>query len=210
MGFPEKFIFWVKIMLETGTSSVLVNGVPGRKFKCKRGVRQGDPLSPLLFVLGAELLQYIVNDLKDRGLINLPLAVGDGDFPIVQYADDTLLIMESDSAQLSALKQALHDFGASTGLSVNFHKSCMLPINISDSEVQALADEFGCVVGAFPFTYLGLPMGTTRPRMCDLLPLVTKLERKLTASSCFLAYCNIPRFYQILGEFFCFYFECIG
>jgi hypothetical protein len=188
MGFPEKFIFWVKIMLETGTSSFLVNGVPRRKLKCKRGVRQGDPLSPLLFVLGAKLLQYIVNDLKDRGLINLPLTVGDEDFPIVQYADDTLLIMEADSAQLSVLKKALHDFSASTGLSVNFHKSCMLPINISDSEVQALADEFGCVIGAFPFTNLGLPMGTTRPRMCDLLPLVTKLERKLTASSCFLAY----------------------
>ena len=39
LGFPEKFIYWVKIMLETGTSSVLVNGVPGRKFKCRRGVR---------------------------------------------------------------------------------------------------------------------------------------------------------------------------
>ena len=54
--------------------------------------------------------------------------------------------------------------------------------------VQQLATGFGCVVGTFPFTYLGLPMGTTRPRMTDLMPLVTKMERKLTASSSFLAY----------------------
>jgi hypothetical protein len=53
MGFPNFFISWAQNLLETGTSSVLVNGVPGRNFKCKRGVRQGDPLSPLLFVLGA-------------------------------------------------------------------------------------------------------------------------------------------------------------
>jgi hypothetical protein len=44
--------------------------------------------------------------------------VGDGDFPIVLYVDDTLLIMEADSAQISTLKQDLHDFSTSTGLSV--------------------------------------------------------------------------------------------
>jgi retron-type reverse transcriptase len=70
LGFPEVFIGWVKSFLETGTSSVLLNGVPGRNFKCRRGVRQGDPLSPLLFVIGAELLQYVINDLRERGLIN--------------------------------------------------------------------------------------------------------------------------------------------
>jgi hypothetical protein len=49
-------------MLSSGSSSILSNGTSGRKFKCKSGVRQGDPLSPLLFALAAELHQYIVND----------------------------------------------------------------------------------------------------------------------------------------------------
>jgi hypothetical protein len=187
-GFPETFIGWVKCFLESGTSAVLVNGVPGRKFRCRRGVRQGDPLSPLLFVLGAELLQYVINDLRSRGLLNLPLDIGVQDFPIVQYADDTILVLEADSAQLAVLKEALEDFSASSGLSINFHKSCMLPVNVSDEEVSRLAAEFGCIVGSFPFTYLGLPMGTTRPRMVDFMPLVDRLERRLTASSTFLAY----------------------
>jgi len=72
---------------------VLMNGVPGKMFACKRGVRQGDPLSPILFVLAAEILQYVINGLKDKEVLKLPIPQPSDDFPIIQYADDTLLIM---------------------------------------------------------------------------------------------------------------------
>ena len=48
--FGDIFIGWVKNILQTATTSVILNGVPGKIIKCKRGVRQGDPLSSLLFV----------------------------------------------------------------------------------------------------------------------------------------------------------------
>jgi hypothetical protein len=55
-GFGPKWLYWTRSILQSYTLVVLVNGVPGKTFHCKRGVRQGDPLSPLLFVLVADLL----------------------------------------------------------------------------------------------------------------------------------------------------------
>ena len=77
-------------------------------------------------------------------------------------------------------------FAATTGLFVNFAKSLMVPMNMSDEEANRLASVLGCKLGVMPFTYLGLPMGTTRPSIHDLSPLVHRIERRLSANSCFL------------------------
>jgi hypothetical protein len=106
----------------------------------------------------------------------------------VQYADDTLLILQADSDQLSALKSLLEDFAQATGLRVNYAKSCLIPINISDERLLSLATSFGCAVGKLPFTYLGLPLGVTKPTIQDLSPLVGLVERRLNASARFLGY----------------------
>ena len=110
---------------------VMLNGIHGKKIYCRRGVPQGDPLSPLLFVIAADLLQSVINKAMGMGLLHPPLQINSSsDFPIVQYADDTLLIMQADSRQLICLKALLNTFASATGLKVNYQKSIMVPINI--------------------------------------------------------------------------------
>jgi hypothetical protein len=165
----------------------LLNGIPGKQFECKRGVRQGDPISPLYYLFGSDLLQSAVNDLVNQGIHHRPIGSNDMDFPIIQYADDTLLILPAQSDEILVVKETLVKFSKSTRLKINFSKSQMLPIHVDEEVLNHLADEFGCQVGTMSFTYLGLPLGTTRPTIADLSLLVCRLERKLSASSSFLS-----------------------
>jgi hypothetical protein len=95
--------------------------------------------------------------------------------------------MKASQRELFCLKGILHSFTQSTGLKVNYSKSCLLPINIGNEEASQLAATFGCQVGSFPFTYLGLPMGTTKPRVEHYLPLMNTVERRITATATWLS-----------------------
>jgi len=106
-GLGQKWISWIDAILKSGTSAVLLNGVLGKTFHCKRGVRQGDPLYPLLFVLAADLLQSILNKAKEMNLLRLPIPAPSPDFPVIQYADDTLVVLEASAQQLFFLKGVL-------------------------------------------------------------------------------------------------------
>ena len=123
-----------------------------------------------------------------QGQIALPIPYYNSDFPVVQYADDIILIMQADINQVLHLKSIISLFSASTGLKVNYNKSSMIPVNVSTNKLNNLAAAFGCQVGSMPFTYLGLPMGTTKPRFEDLTPLMDRVERRLVSCSSFLSY----------------------
>ena len=136
-------------------------------------------MSPLLFVLAVDLLQIIVNRAASMNLLKAPIPQREEQFPIIQYVDDALLIMQAEAQQLFFLKALLNSFADSLGLKVNYRKYQMISINVDDCKMQRLAG----TIGTMPFTYLGLPMGTTKPRMEDLTPLMDRVERRLSACS---------------------------
>jgi hypothetical protein len=129
-----------------------------------------------------------VNKAKDQGLLHLPIDVGYSiDFAIIQYADDTFIILEVCPLQLFALKAILNTFTDSTGLRANYSKSCIYPINVPQERLNHLAATFHYSACSLPFTYLGLHLSMNKPTVQDCLPMVNKVERRLVSTSLLLS-----------------------
>jgi hypothetical protein len=98
----------------------------------------------------------------------------------VQYADDTLIIMPACPIQVAVMEDILDNYALPTGLKINFHKSSLIPINLNNNSALDMAGLQGCNIASMPFTYMGLPLGTTKPNIYDLMPLVDSIERRVS------------------------------
>ena len=119
------------------------------------------------------------SDLKQGDALKHPLGV-DGFFPVLQYADDTLLLLQGDVQQAQVIKRVLHVFSGFTGLRINFSKSTFVPICMDQATCQEVAPIFQCPVSSFQCIYLGLPLSTLKITHGLLLPVISKVDKRLS------------------------------
>jgi hypothetical protein len=182
MSFPTLWWKWISECVCTTTSSVLVNGSPTEEFPLERGLRQGDYLSPFLFLLAAEGLNVMMRAMVQSNIFT-GYSVGSVNPTVVshlQFADDTLLLGVKSCANIHALRVVLVLFEKVSGLKVNFHKSMLVGVNIGDSWLTEAASILGCTVGKVPFMYLGLPIGGDPLRLSLWEPIVTRIRIRLS------------------------------
>ncbi len=95
-GFGDLWIQWMDSLLTSASAAVLLNGVPGKQFNYTKGLRQGDPLSPLLFLMCVDVLFRMMQRATTEGHLP-PLGVGDVCLHTLQFADDLLLFFDGSS-----------------------------------------------------------------------------------------------------------------
>jgi hypothetical protein len=158
-GFSEKWYNWIHVLTQKGHVGIKVNDYIYSNFQSFKGLRQGDPLSSLLFNIVADMLAILVNGAKRGGMIAgvVPHLVDD-ELSILQYADDTILFMDHDLEKARNLKMILCVFEQVSGLKINFHTSDLCYYGRAKESEQQYAELFGCKPGSLPFRYLGIPM----------------------------------------------------
>ena len=122
LGFHNIFIDWIKSCIATGSFSVLVNGIPGRQFRPSRGLGQGDPISPYLFILCAELLARKVHKASFSDTKDLGVKIGRSGVKVrfLTFADDTLLFAKANTRAYVVIKSILDHYCRMSGQLVNF------------------------------------------------------------------------------------------
>ena len=162
MGFGNRWMSWIKWCVSTASFSILFNGSLVGFFQISRGLRQGDPISPYLFVISMEALSLLIQRAVDGNyLSSIKVAIREGEGEVIShlfYADDTLLFYEPNKDQMKFLSWILMWFEAMPDLRINLSKSEIIPVGPIDN-VAELAMELDCGIGSFPSSYLGLPLG---------------------------------------------------
>ena len=169
------------MLLSTTSSKIMLNGHQGPTIQHRRGVRQGDSLSPMLFIIAMDVWHRLfLKAARDGVLWKMePSAVK---YQCSFYADDVILFIRPTAQEATAVKEILRIFGEASGLQTNLAKCSITPIFDGEDNLQELANILGCQVQPFPIRYLGLPLSTKRLPKAHLQSMVEAVARKLPPS----------------------------
>ena len=182
MGFGLKSRGWIKACVSTIHFSVLVNGSLEGFFGSSCGLRQGDPLSSLLFLLIIEVLSRLLKKTEECNLIwgfhvGVVNSIGVSISHLL-FADDTILFCNASKEQLLSIRLVLSCFQAFMGLKVNIGKSEIVPVG-EVNNLDALANILHCRVGSLPMKFLGMSLESSFKTTSIWNPLLEKMESKL-------------------------------
>lgn len=155
---------------------MLVNGFPKGFFKGSRGLRQGGPLSPYLFIMVVDFMGRMVAKAEIVGLVRGFHLRGGMSVSFIQFADDSIFMVKAEIEDLQNLRCLLLIMETATGLKVNWSKSTLSLVGNSHN-MESLAVVLECEVKALPITYLGLPLGAKTFSSAIWNPVIERLNR---------------------------------
>lgn len=184
LNFSTKWRKWIRGCISSASTSVLINGSPSNIFNLERGIRQGDPLSPFIFLIVAEGLSLLVKKVVEISILE-PVEVGRDKVIVshLQYSDDTIFSCTTKMKNIEAIKHILRNFEMASGLKVNFNKCEVMGVNVVDTQLQVMAEYLNCKVSTSLFSYLGINVGINHRLTRSWSGLVGKVKKRLNSWS---------------------------
>ncbi|XP_010468816.1 PREDICTED: uncharacterized protein LOC104748941 [Camelina sativa] len=159
LGFDRKWISWIMWCVSSVSYQVLLNGQPRGYIKPQRGLRQGDPLSPYLFILCTEvLIANIKKAEREHRISGIKIARDCPTISHLLFADDSLFFCKADPAKCSTVMDIISDYGRASGQEVNLEKSSIMFGKKVPTEVRTqLKGVMGISSEGGMGSYLGIP-----------------------------------------------------
>lgn len=180
-GFSNRFVSLIAQMISNCWFTISMNGISRGYFKSTRGLRQGDPLAPALFIIAEELLS--------RGLSHLFLTCKCKYFHLARdvhrvshilFADDSVIFMNGELASYKQLIRFLNLYETVSGQKVNAHKSCfMASKNMPKRSIDRIVSLTGFQHKSGSMKYLGTPLFKGRNKVSHYSYLIEKISAKL-------------------------------
>ena len=163
-GFGEIFIDLIWRLLSNVWFSIIINGSSYGFFKSSRGLRQGDPLSPALFIIGSEVLSRGLNNLTMQSrFLGFKVPYRCPTITHLAFADDVLIFANGSSSSLKAIMQVLQAYQRCSGQLINVQKSCYLVHpSMPPARRRVIERITGFAWQSFPIRYLGFPLYSGR------------------------------------------------
>jgi hypothetical protein len=181
-GFDPTWVSWIVNLTSSALFSILINGVPTKPFSPSRGIRQGDPLSPFLFILMEEgLSRTIKATITDKSLSGLTPHGISPPISHSQFMDDILLMGLSTTREALCFKSIINLFCEASGMEVNMTKSQVFFFNTPPEIQNHLTQLLGFTRSTLPSVYLGIPLIDNPLRNASWDSLISKFRKKLSS-----------------------------
>ncbi|XP_062106727.1 uncharacterized protein LOC133818056 [Humulus lupulus] len=177
--FPMKFIGWVMKCVQNTNYFLLLNGRVQGNFKGKRGLRKGDPMPPLLFVIIMEYLTRSIQWASRSPLFRFHPLCKSINLINLCFADDIILFCKGNIGAVNVLKCALGVFGEASGLQLNLMKSMIYFGGVPLEDKKGICQLLNLTEGSFPLHYLGVPLRPTKWKHSDCEIIIQKVRTKL-------------------------------
>lgn len=176
---PAQVINWIKACICSPKFSISINGTLEGYFHGQRGLRQGDPLSPYLFVIAMEVFSRMLNKAADDPSFKYHSRCEKIKLTHLCFADDLLVFSHGSEGSISIINHVLVEFEHISGLKANLGKSVVFFSGVNDVAKHAIFQILNFSEDKLPVRYLGVPFITKKLSIGDCQPLIDRIAKRV-------------------------------